>query len=251
MEEWSLRLTARKVRTPEGVPALVVSDTERPPGPLVLVVHGLRSRKERHWELCLELARAGFTAAALDAVGHGERATTEEAAALGQPDTSPALAALFGRAIVETVADLGVVARYLGYVSYGVIGHSMGGYVALKTACTDPAVAAAVSISGNPDWAGQAEAAGLPTDVVAAVRGQSPLTLADRFYPRPLLMLHGDADQVVPISGAQSLYHYLRDGPYSATPEAVSLVTYPGVGHDFLPDMVHRSVDWMQRFLKP
>jgi len=252
VHEWGLRLRVDKVRTPEGVPVLMVADADREaPGPLVLVVHGLRSRKERHLELCLRLARAGFTAAALDAAHHGERASSEDEAILAGPDTAPALAALFTRAIAETAGNLAGVARFLGHQRYGLVGHSMGAYIAFRAAVTDPLAAAVVAVSGNPDWAAQARGAGLAGEAIAPAGGGGPLTHAAAIYPRPLLMLHGDSDGTVPVTGVRTLYERLCVGPYCADRERVSLVEYPGVGHDLLPDMIERAAAWMERHLTP
>jgi alpha-beta hydrolase superfamily lysophospholipase len=252
MQEWAATVRVSKVRTPEGVVALTVEEAEEPatPRPLVFVVHGVNSRKERHLELCLALARAGLLACALDATDHGERSTPEAAEVLAGPATSVAFAEAFLRAVLGTVGDLAVLARELGRDRYGLIGHSMGGYVALKAAtAADPALGPVVSIAGNPDWAAQAAGSLLPWDVRNAVQRVSPLTSAADIWPRPLLMLHSDADQTVPIDGARRLYAELAAGSYAADPERLSLVEYPGLGHEFVPDMVERSVAWMRRWM--
>jgi dipeptidyl aminopeptidase/acylaminoacyl peptidase len=61
--------------------------------------------------------------------------------------------------------------------------------------------------------------------------------------------LHGDADVTVPIDGARRLYVELSTTAYAADPERLSLVEYPGLGHEFVPDMVERSVAWMRRWM--
>jgi len=252
MTEWDLNVRVEKVRTPEGVTALTVrplSDGGRPAdGPLVLVIHGLGSRKERHLELCLLLARAGITACALDACLHGER-STPEAAVLCQAPGSPAFASFFTEAVSATAAELAPLAAHLGHERYGVVGHSMGGFVALLAAVEDARVEAVVSIAGSPDWAATARAAGLPPGELTEAEALSPLRRADAYWPRPLLMLHGDADQTVPVGGHRRLHAALSAGAYAAAPDRLALVEYPGVGHDFLPNMAERSAEWMRRFL--
>ncbi len=217
------------------------------PRPLVFVVHGLLSRKERHIELCLSLAAEGFLACTLDARHHGERATPE-AAALLSGNLGVEFALLFAEAVLGTVADLGTLAAYFGSDRYGIIGHSMGGYVALKAAVTDPRAAVIVSISGNPDWTLVPQGAYLPPGALELARAQSPLSYPERFWPRPLLLLHGAGDAVVPVAGARALHAALRTH-YADDAERLSLVEYPGVGHEFTPDMATRAVAWMRRFL--
>lgn len=217
--------------------------------PLVFVAHGLLSRKERHLELCLMLTDAGFLACTLDARFHGERATREGAAALGSSGLGMDFAAAFSQAVLGTTEDIARLADYLGRDRYGIIGHSMGGYIALKAAVTDPRAAVIVSISGNPDWTLLPDGARLPPIAEALARQESPITRADAFWPRPLLLLHGTMDRTVPIQGARALHSALTAGDYRDAPERLQLVEYPEAGHDFLPDMANRAVDWMRRFL--
>ncbi len=260
MQDWSRLVRIEKHQAPDGIACLTFADEGAwPPRPLVFVVHGLLSRKERHSELCLSLAYAGFTACALDARSHGERATPEGVARL-----SGALGMeflwTFADAVIGTAADLPLVADYLGHDAYGIIGHSMGGYVALRACVTDERVRAVVSVAGNPDWSllpqgsGDAEGPFLPPEVAELARRESPLGQAAHFFPRPLLMLHGDRDTVVPIGGHRALHEALRSHYDDAGPEIrdrLSLVEYPGVGHDWLPDMAERAVSWMTRYLSP
>lgn len=215
--------------------------------PLVFVLHGLMSRKERHLELCLQLSDAGFLACTLDARLHGERTGPETAALGGELNAAFALA--FAEAILGTAMDLAIVADYFERPRYGVIGHSMGGYVALKAAVTDPRAAVIVSIAGNPDWTLLPDGARLPPVAEALAREESPITHSIEIWPRPLLLLHGAQDRTVPIQGARSLYSALLAARYAEDPSRVALVEYPEAGHDFLPDMALRSVDWMRRYL--
>lgn len=262
MRDWSRRVRMEKHRVPAGsngaggdIACLTFADEgnegqEKSPA-LVFVVHGLLSRKERHIELCLALAAAGFTACALDARSHGERATPEAVARLSGQLGLEFLGA-FADAVVGTAGDLPLVADYLGHAAYGVIGHSMGGYVALRAGAGDERARVIVSVAGNGDWALLPQGAGvlLPPEIAELVRRESPLGQAERFFPRPLLLLHGATDSVVPVAGDRALHAALRPRYDEAgRGERLSLVEYPGVGHDWLPDMAERAVAWMGRFL--
>lgn len=254
MRESSQIVRIEKHRVAGEITALTFESAEEAGGgqrrPLVIVVHGLLSRKERHLELCLQLAQAGFLACALDARLHGERATPEAAAGLwGAWGTD--FAALFAHAVIGTAADLGPLADYLGRDHYGVIGHSMGGYVALKVGVGDTRARVIVSVAGNPDWTLLPQGGGvLPPAARALARQESPIVHADAFFPRPLLQLHGTLDTTVPIAGARALHAALapRYAEASIT-ERLDLVEYPDTDHEFLPDMAARAVSWMRRWL--
>jgi alpha-beta hydrolase superfamily lysophospholipase len=252
MLETSQVVRIEKHRAPGDIAALTFEDAAAAPVPapaqdreLVFVVHGLGGRKERHIETCLALAAEGFVACALDARFHGERATAEASSRL----LGIEFAMAFAEAVIGTVDDLASMARYLGRGRYGIIGHSMGGYIALKAAVTDPRAAVIVSAAGNPDWTVTAEGTYLPPGAREFALRESPLARPERFWPRPVLLLHGDADAVVPVDGARSLYDALRPH-YAGDPQRLSLVEYPRGGHEFTPDMAARAVAWMSRYLK-
>jgi carboxymethylenebutenolidase len=85
----------------------------------------------------------------------------------------------------------------------GLVGISLGGALALTTAAADPRVKAVVEYSG-PVPEDLAEGAKLP----------------------PTLVLHGEADRIVPSTNATRLERMLRE---SGTPHEVQV--YPGQGH--------------------
>ena len=85
------------------------------------------------------------------------------------------------------------------------------------------------------------------TPAYELVRPFSPLEYAARFYPpRPLLLLHGDADDVVPVTGVQRLYERLRS---MYPPDRLRLTITPGLGHRYTDEMLAESVAWTARFL--
>jgi carboxymethylenebutenolidase len=88
----------------------------------------------------------------------------------------------------------------------GLLGFSLGAYLALSDAAIDPRIQAVVEFFG-----------GLPKEVKFFMR---------RFCP--VLILHGDADQTVPVEEAYHLQQVLEGKgiPYE-------LQIYPGVGHAF------------------
>ncbi len=77
---------------------------------------------------------------------------------------------------------------------------------------------------------------------------RSPLTFA-RQITTPLLMVHGQCDERVPVSQSVGLYRALRGGAV-----AVELVTYPREPHVLaerrhLEDVLTRVRDWFARHL--
>lgn len=108
----------------------------------------------------------------------------------------------------------------------GLLGFSLGAYLALATASIDARVKAVVDFFG-----------GFPKEMKLFMR---------RFCP--VLILHGEADETVPVSEA----HYIarlaekRQVPYE-------MKIYPGVGHGFTPDVMadagQRTLDFLRKHL--
>jgi carboxymethylenebutenolidase len=109
----------------------------------------------------------------------------------------------------------------------GLIGFSLGAYLSLTAATVDSRIKAVVDFFG-----------GLPREVRPFAR---------RFCP--ILILHGDADQTVPVQEAYDLQHILeaKGVPYE-------IKIYPGVGHGFTgapwQDAANRTLKFLRTHLE-
>jgi carboxymethylenebutenolidase len=108
----------------------------------------------------------------------------------------------------------------------GLLGFSLGAYLSLGIACIDSRVKAVVDFFG-----------GFPREMKFFMR---------RFCP--VLILHGDADQTVPVSEAHGIAELAerKQVPYE-------MKIYPGVGHGFGQEIMHdaaqRTLRFLQRYL--
>ncbi|MCK9316892.1 dienelactone hydrolase family protein [Methanoculleus sp.] len=108
--------------------------------------------------------------------------------------------------LVESTVDTILGMRYLesqGIRVLGLVGHSLGGAVAIQAAASDPAVRAVVAIA--------TQTAG--TEPVAGLGGRAAI-----------LLLHGDADTVVSFHSSEEVYRRAH--------EPKRLVIYEGAGHN-------------------
>ena len=108
----------------------------------------------------------------------------------------------FGECVLDTMAGLTFL-KAMQYERAAIIGHSFGGAVAINAGTLAPMVTTVIAVSSQVAGA----------HVVAELA------------PRPLLLLHGTADAILPHECSERLYERAR--------EPKTLELFPGVGHRF------------------
>ncbi len=211
-----------------------------PRPPCVICSHGLFSSKdsEKFVEIGETLSRQGIAAIRYDHQGCGESE--------GELSATTATSRLRD---LEAMVDLAAHHPLLGD-RLGLLGSSMGGFISIFKAAADPRVKALVL------WATPALFEG-GKEVVETEEG---VRLQDSFYDDAkgydagraiqgvsnCLFLHGEADELVPLAHAETLYHAARSPKH--------LEIFPGGDHRFT-DPQHRrraiqiSLAWFQKYL--
>ena len=183
----------------------------------VVILHGAGSCKENHHDFARAVRAQGFGAIAVDLRGHGEND-----------------GALDGRVLDDIAAMAAYLRGSLGDPDAPVVirGSSMGGYLALLAA--QPARAAAVVAicpAGSEGLRRGLHAGRLNFDANAsaldAFLAAHDLDTAVAALDIPVLLLHAEGDEVVPVEHSRALATRLRS-------PASRLITIPG-GH-------HRSI---------
>ncbi len=188
------------------VPALLgIPKTHAAPHALIMLQHGLGGSKEADYvaQPALAFAKAGYATIRLDACSHGERCTQAE-----QGNALARIGSLIqGNGWAQSIVDM---RRGLDYCAtrndidmqrIGYMGVSMGAIMGGVLCGVDDRIDAAALILGG------------------SFKGMFPIAL-DRidpaqyiasFAPRPLLMLNGKQDPIVPPAAAQRLYDAAKD----------------------------------------
>ncbi len=175
----------------------------------VIVLHGHGGNKHTSLPLA-QMLYPRFNVMLLDHRGHGES------------DGGRTTIGYEERLDVHAAVDL-LLARDLGPV--GIFGTSMGGVTAIMAAAEDPRIAAVVADSpyARLRWAvGQvARLRGYPAFITSALAylgclttslhlryrmaAFDPVEVIERIAPRPILIMHGVEDEMVPVESAHAL----------------------------------------------
>lgn len=214
------------------------------PGPGVVLVHGWESARDRTLPLAGALNAAGFHVLAFDVRGNGDNA----------PEVLPVSAGEYG---ADAAAAVRVLAARPEVTAVGIVGHSMGGAGALIAAARESRVAAAVSTSSPADpyrltrLTFRLARLPIPAPVAAPlawltarvfVRPRAhrlddvSASRAAARYRGPLLLVHGELDEVVPVEHVGRLADEARRARASSPgPSArVRVEVIPGGDHSYL-----------------
>ena len=238
------------------LPAWFIPARSGKPGPGVALIHGWESGRDKTLPNAVFLHAVGFHCLTIDVRGHGANPA----------ETLPISAGEFGLDALATFETL--VSR--PEVTVGaVVGHSMGAIGAILAAAADSRIAAVVATSAPADpyrlTRQTFRLANLPipdpiayplawltTRVYLAPRGHTvadiSATQAIARYRGPILLAHGDADQVVPFGHLGRLAAAARATRTAADAAPVETLLVPGGQHSWLyEDPTYRST--VARFL--
>jgi dipeptidyl aminopeptidase/acylaminoacyl peptidase len=238
------------------LPAWFIPARDGRPGPGVALIHGWESARDRTLPNALFLHAAGFHCLAIDVRGHGANPA----------ETLPLSAGEFG---LDAVAAFEALVARPEVTVGAVAGHSMGAIGAILAGAADPRVAAVVATSGPADPYRLTRQtfhlarlpipdpiayplAWLTTRVYLSPRGHTVAEIsaarAIARYRGPILLAHGDADQVVPFGHMSRLAAAARSGRAGRDGAAVETLVVPGGQHSWLyEDPAYRSA--VARFL--
>ncbi|MFB6578828.1 alpha/beta hydrolase family protein [Streptomyces sp. NPDC056402] len=180
----------------------------------VVVVPGLDSAKEEFLDLVSALLARGLAVFAMDGPGQGALAATTTFV--------PDYERIVGRAIDA-----------LGAARIGLVGMSLGGYFAARTAALEPRVAAVATVSGpfRLDWEElpppvrdiMAQRAGGGGAAREFVRHVDLAALAPRIAA-PLLVVDGGQDVIPGVTNGESLARLAPHGTYLSVPHGDHLL---------------------------
>lgn len=233
---------------PHRVPALLVRPDAPGPHAGALIQHGYGAEKMDLLPLGVFLAAYGFVSLLPDAWAHGERLPANGTS--WKTEQSPDY---FLTVIQHTLDDLrealGVLAARTEVDASRLLagGFSMGAMLALILGTEDERVAAVGSLAGSPlpDLLGVPYFGATPprAELRAWAREHDAAANIARLAPKPLLLSHGRADDMVPVAGALRLYEAAK-AAYAAIPDRLTLLLYDHT-HTVSPEQIADAVNWI------
>ncbi len=248
-------IAPERILIDETIPTLIWRGWGEGPRPAIISIHGGGGSKADVEITAVErLVEAGITLVTIDAYQHGERAPQGF-------DMTRARAnlAVFLEIIEHTARDLFTVLDFLrddpmiDSDAIGLRGGSMGGYIVLMAVGQGFPAAAVLSICGGADyeriWKLRGSGAAQPgaAEVLARAPDVDPIYHPAAFPPRPVLMIHGARDPIVPIAGQRALYDALVP-LYSGNPGDCLFLTHAGE-HATPDDIEQMGWQWLVRTL--
>lgn len=224
--------------------------------PVVLLLHGLGGSKTDVFLLQVALARRGYATLAPDVAGHGERPRIE-----GKPLADLALPQM-RQVAAQTVADLRRAVDLLETrpeidpERIGFIGISLGGILGSVFAGDETRIKAVALWAAGGDWASligkskhpfaasyRNKGATDPVKIAQEMADVEPTRVVGGIAGRPLLLLNGDKDEIVPRVSTDALF--------AAAKEPKRIKFLPG-GH--IPDvqrLLAQTLEFLDANLKP
>lgn len=144
----------------------------------------------------------------------------------------------------------------------GISGNSTLGFTALQAIAADPRIGVAAIANACGDYhafladstlgLSGAEPLALDAEYDAWLTAREPITHPERFPPRPLLLVNGDVDEVIPLTCIRPTVHTLRHAyEHAGVPDRFRSAVLPGEGHRVGPDTTAEILAWLVRWLAP
>lgn len=227
----ALRARTRKVRlASDRIPALLAHPDWKTPRPVAIWMHGRTVSKELDPGRYLRWIRAGIAACAIDLPGHGERLEED----LHSPDHVLELVDRGVREVDQVVEALRQpgLEPFFDTTRLALGGMSAGGMMTLRRLC-DPHNFTCATVEATSGWlSALLDPQGRGGSDPRRLADLDPMAHLDGWRPVPLLALHSETDQVVPIDIQRAFVRRLQEHyrALGVDPGLVELRTWPRTG---------------------
>jgi len=242
--------------TIKGIPVLLFTPIKKTDSyPTIFFYHGWGSDKESQRFRGYILATLGFQVVLPDALYHGQRGTLDY-------DLRDNAAKYFWKVILNNITESDllieeVVKNYKGDKNnIGMTGHSMGGFTASGIFTNNATIKALCVVNGSCAWnhtnhifAEHLDLSYSPLDKKddQTINELDPINHVDQLIDRPILLLHGDKDSLVPIDSQRTFYKKIA--PLYSDKAKINFIEYPRLNHHLTTQMMEEMYMFFEKHL--
>lgn len=236
----------------ENIPAILLRPKNMEgPFPTIIFYHGWSSNKVLQRVRGLILATVGFQVLIPDAIYHGERNPIEYNLANSK---------YFWKIILNNLEESNLLIEELikNYNSdpdnISVMGGSMGGITAAGVFAHNSKIKSSVVINGSCAWKIFNEFLKTQVDLEITeelielqknIEELDPYNNLKLLKDRPILMLHGSSDSIVPVNSQRLFLQEIQ--PLYKDKNKIKLIEYPGLDHYVTTNMMEESIAWLKK----
>ena len=221
----------------------------------LIFYHGWSSDKETQRIRGLILAAAGYRVVIPDAINHGERDALER---YGMNEADKFWPTVFKSIDEWDTLIEGLVSKYgIDRNKVGIIGNSMGGITAGGLYTENQEIKALVVLNGSMAWEhtnnkikkqANIEMIQELVELEKQVIERDPIKNMDKLVDRPILSLHGEADEVLTIDSIKKFHKSIA--PKYQDKERLKLIAYPDINHTISTNMMEEAIIFFNKYLK-
>lgn len=240
----------------KNIPCIVFSpDEEDKNTPTVFFYHGWSSCKDNHVFTGEVLSKFGYRVIIPDSIYHGERGNLDY-------DNFNVGKKYFFKTIFNSIDEFPEIFKEaqckfnINTEKIAVMGHSMGGFISSGIFAEHKKVKTMICFNGGTSYKRAVEeltksdkSYKISKEDDEKIKKYDPLTkLMNQDNLRPIFILHGSSDELVPISIQK--YFYEKISPvYKKLPQILKFDEIPRLNHYVTIGMLKSSIEWMNLYI--
>lgn len=236
----------------QDIPAIIFRPREvDEPIPTVIFYHGWSSNKELQRLRGFILASVGYQVVIPDAIYHGERNALTD---YGADSSMEYFWDVIFSNMEESSTIVGeMVSKYKADPNrIAVTGNSMGGFTAGGIFTHNKNIKTLIVLNGSLGWDNFNKNFDVSITekfeiLSKKVNEMDPMNHLNLLKDRPILLLHGDGDLVVPIDSQRIAYDKLKQ--LNNDKEKIAFIEYPNLNHFVTTNMMEESINWFGKYL--
>lgn len=221
----------------------------------VIFYHGWSSNKEGQRLRAFILCNLGYQVIIPDAIHHGERGLFNYLNPNNVRD-------YFWPVVFKNMEESKIIIDHViennnaNPETISVMGHSMGGFTSAGIFAHNTNIKTMVVINGSCNWEHTNSIfkenpafvySGGYEEIEERIKAYDPMNNLDKLVNRPILLLHGDGDRVVPISSQRIFFNEIK--PMYNQLENINLIEYPNLDHYLTTGMMEQTAKWLKDIL--